>query len=223
MIPLIDKNGQLVNLSLEKALYVCKYFNLLSVDNLVSAGNKVTFEPSKSQLSSKNIVLELFREEKSFYLQESIQRANFSLISLGQWHCRLGHLNTTTIEKMEKNEIVEGLKIGFKSKEFCETCVLNKSTNEVTNKEPREVSNTKMDLIFSDICGPFSESFHGMEYIISFIEDYTKFAKVYFMASKRQASEKLEEFLVFCKEDKPKEIRATQRNFLHRTPPTSWV
>ena len=109
---------------------------------------------------------------------------------------------------MEKNEIYKSLKIGSKSKEFCETCVLNKSTNEVTNKEPREVSNTKMDLIFSDICGPFPESFHGMKYIISFIDDYTKFAKVYFMASNSQASEKLEEFFVFCKEDKPKEIRS---------------
>ena len=173
-IPLIDKNGQLVNLSLEKALYVPTFhFSLLSVDNLVSAGNKVTFELSKSQLCSRNIVAELFREEKLFYLQESIpQRANFSLISLSQWHyCRLGHLNTTTIEKMEKNEIVKGLKIGSKSKEFCETCVLNKSTNDVTNKKPREVSNTKVDLVFSDICGPFPESFHGMKFIISFIDD----------------------------------------------------
>ena len=109
---------------------------------------------------------------------------------------------------MEKNEIVKGLKIGSKSKEFCETCVLNKSTNEITNKERREVSNTKMDLIFSDICGPFPESIHGMKYIISSIDDFTKFAKVYFMASKSQASEKLEEFLVFCKENKPKEIRS---------------
>ena len=98
---------------------------------------------------------------------------------------------------MEKNEIVKGLKIGFKPKEFCEACVLNKGTNEVTNKEPREVSNTKMDLIFSDICGPFQESFIGMKYIISFIDDLTKFGKVYFMASKSQASGKIEEFLVF--------------------------
>ena len=103
--------------------------------------------------------------------------------------CRLGHLNTTTIEKMGKNENVKDLKIGSKSKEFCEIFVLDKSTNEITNKEPREVSNnTKMDLIFSDICGPFPESFHGMKYIISYIDDFTKFAKIYFMASKSQAS-----------------------------------
>ena len=85
-IPPIDKIGQLVNLSLEKALYVPTFhFNSLSVDNLVSAGNKVTFEPSESQFSSKDNILELFREEKLFYLQESIpQSAKFSLISLGQ-------------------------------------------------------------------------------------------------------------------------------------------
>ena len=87
MIPLNDKNGQLVNLSLEKALYDPTFhFKLLSVDNLVSAGNKVTFEPSKSQFSRKNIILALIREKKLFYIQESIpQNANFSLISLGQW------------------------------------------------------------------------------------------------------------------------------------------
>ena len=49
MIPLVDKNGQSVNLSLEKALYVPTFhFNLLSVDHLVSAGNKKTFEPCES-------------------------------------------------------------------------------------------------------------------------------------------------------------------------------
>ena len=55
------------------------------------------------------------------------------------------------------------------------------------------MSENKLELVFSDICGPFTESFHGAVYIISFIDDFTSFAKVYFMKQKSEATEKLEE------------------------------
>ena len=137
MISLIDKKGQLFNLSLEKAVYVPTFhFNLLSVDNLVSAGNKVTFEPSKSQTFRKNNILELFREEKNYftYKKVSLRVPILLFISLGQWHCRLGHLNTTTIEKMENIGIVKGLKIGSKSKEFCGTYASTKAQMRLPTK-----------------------------------------------------------------------------------------
>ena len=53
-----------------------------------------------------------------------------------------------------------------------------------------------MNLIFSGLRRPLPESFQGMKYLYSII-NLTKFAKVYFMASKSQASEMLDEFLFF--------------------------
>ena len=53
-----------------------------------------------------------------------------------------------------------------------------------------------MDLIvYSYVCGPFRESLHGNKYAISFIDDFSSYATVYFMDSKADSLVKLQVFL----------------------------
>jgi hypothetical protein len=56
------------------------------------------------------------------------------------------------------------------------------------------------ELNHSDVCGPMSvSSFGGSRYYVSFIDDYTRYTRVYFLKSKDEVLEKFKEFDNFTK------------------------
>jgi histone deacetylase 1/2 len=46
------------------------------------------------------------------------------------------------------------------------------------------VSTSPLELVFSDVWGPASESFGRFKYYVSFIDDYSKFTWVYLLKKK---------------------------------------
>jgi hypothetical protein len=64
-----------------------------------------------------------------------------------------------------------------------------------------------MHLIHSDVCGPFlTLSFTGMCYFVSFIDDCTQHAMVYFMKAKSEVLDKLQDFIGSL----PSQVKACQ-------------
>ena len=55
-------------------------------------------------------------------------------------------------------------------------------------------STKPLELVHSDVCGPFKASRGGFCYFVTFQDDYTKFAMVYFMAKKSEVFQKFQEF-----------------------------
>lgn len=54
--------------------------------------------------------------------------------------------------------------------------------------------------IHSDVCGPMDvESIGRSKYFVTFLDDATRFCKVYFIRSKTQVFEKLQEFKNYVK------------------------
>ena len=102
---------------------------------------------------------------------------------------------------------VEG--IGFTNSEFsreCDLCAVNKISATTLSKEVPSRSENKLDLVFSDACGPLPDSIFGSRYIISFIDDKSRFARVYFMKRK---SKTLEKFKLYVAEfGMPKALRS---------------
>jgi transposase InsO family protein len=54
----------------------------------------------------------------------------------------------------------------------------------------------KLDLVHSDVCGPFPFSIGGMHYFITFTDDHTCKVYLYFMRRKSEAYKKFREFKV---------------------------
>jgi len=118
---------------------------------------------------------------------------NINNVSL--WHQRSGHLNSNTLKKMQKENIVLGLdNEKISSVKPCNVC----NTEKLTRK-PFPISTTKSDdlleLVHSDFCGPMEkESLGKSKYYVIFIDDYSRMKWVYFVHHK---SEVINKFKIF--------------------------
>lgn len=99
---------------------------------------------------------------------------------------RLGHANRERIGKLIKM----GILTGFDLEEFptCEACLSGKMTKLPFPKAMR--SNEILEVVHSDICGPMSTRTRtAEEYFITFIDDKSRFGKVYLLHKKSEALE----------------------------------
>lgn len=107
-------------------------------------------------------------------------------ISLMDWHRKLGHLNTDSIVKMCKNELVDGLNINSYNKLDCEVCIKCKITEESYPKSTDNKSDVALYRIHSDVCEMPIASYTGAKYFVTFIDDYSRYVSVYCLKSKSE-------------------------------------
>ena len=75
-------------------------------------------------------------------------------------------------------------------------CGLHKGKANQHNKKGATRSNHLLEIIHTDICGPFVvPSFSGKKYFITFINDFSCYGYVYFLKEKSQAINALEVFV----------------------------
>lgn len=78
---------------------------------------------------------------------------------------------------------------------FCEACVEGKLSRKPFKPVGKIRSRRKLQLIHSDICGPMqAESIGGSKYFVTFIDDYSRCCKVYFIKQKSEVLRKFKEF-----------------------------
>lgn len=83
------------------------------------------------------------------------------------WHKRLGHISKDRIERLVKNEILPNL--DFTDLGVCIECIKGKHTKH-TLKKAATRSSQLLEIIHTDICGPFDvPSFGGEKYFITFM------------------------------------------------------
>ena len=112
------------------------------------------------------------------------------------WHMRIGHASIEYLRKLQKSQTeLKDVKFDESIKE-CEICILAKMEN-LPFKEIRTRASKPLERIHTDIMGPLKPvSFPGEnKYILTFIDDYSRFAKLYSLKNKSQAGECLEKYL----------------------------
>jgi hypothetical protein len=117
------------------------------------------------------------------------------------WHHRLGHIGQNKIKSMIQHKLVHPLPNISLSRNIrvtdCPSCISSKSTRRAFSNERKHRASAKGERIVSDIWGPSStQSLGGSRYYISFTDEYSHFATIYFM---RNRSEAFEKFLLFMK------------------------
>jgi len=68
----------------------------------------------------------------------------------------------------------------------------------------------KGQLVLCDVCGPFPKSVDGYTYVLSFVDQYSKFSACYFLRKKSDSEAALEAYVRFCEREGViiKEIRS---------------
>ena len=159
--------------------------NLLSVAMLLKQGFKIDFRRKKCDIfKDKNIVFEGIERAGMFILvQNGVNLVDSSQII----HERFGHLSRNGLNK-----------IGFKCRSFknCKGCREGEHPRASYNKGLPEVKTSRvLQLVHSDLCGPMQiDSLGGAKYVVTFIDDFTRFSKVYFI---RYKSEMIDCFIEF--------------------------
>ena len=92
------------------------------------------------------------------------------------WHEIFGHLNYKHISYLSEKYMVIGLpNINF-SKGFCQGCVLGKRPKHKFERTSHERSYAPLELIHSDVAGPFPHmSMNQAKYALKFIDYFSRY------------------------------------------------
>ena len=94
---------------------------------------------------------------------------------------------------MASQNLVKGINIPKSTRiSFCEKCVEGKMSKKPFRSVGEIRSVTKLQCIHSDVCGPMpTQSIAGNKYFLTFIDDYSRYYKIYFMKNKSEVFNKL--------------------------------
>ena len=161
--------------------------NLISISQLGDMNYKFCFDANSCEVSCSrtnevklkgnrvgNVYL-TFLESLSFKL-ESCFVTNISQ-NTWSWHNRLGYVSLNLINKLVKNDLVNGfLKLKYKRNHICGTCLKGKQIN-VSFKPMNEVFISKpLKLLHLDLFGPMRTLIlGGTQYVLVIVNDYSRF------------------------------------------------
>ena len=106
------------------------------------------------------------------------------------WHKRLGHISKERVECLISSRILP--RLNSDDLEICVDCVKGKLTNNKKNCATR--NQNLLEIVHTDISGPYSTALCGNKYFITFIDDFSRYGYVYLIKEKTDA---LEMFKVF--------------------------
>ncbi|KAJ9556790.1 hypothetical protein OSB04_011404 [Centaurea solstitialis] len=168
-------------LELETCYYVPKMIkNILSFDLLVDQATPSNGLYILNLQESNNEIYHISKRSKDIEDQTYL------------WHCRLGHINKKRIELLLRGRLLGAF--DFKPFSNCESCLSGKMTKHPFNKD-NERANDLLEIIHTDVCGPFShEARGGYRYFITFTDDFSRYGYVYLIRHKSETFEKFKEF-----------------------------
>lgn len=110
----------------------------------------------------------------------------------GLWHRRLGHFGIESLRSLSSH--VDGVPDSLKGSCERTACVKGKHSRR-PSKPVTDRAKAVLELIHSDFCGRFrTPSFGGGRYMLLFIDDATRFTKVYILKYKSEAFTRFKEF-----------------------------
>jgi len=115
---------------------------------------------------------------------------------LADMHCHLSHIGKEQLVHMIK--LAPDLKgtVIVDDLGDCLACIKGKLKCMPIGKGPAPRVDRPMAMVHSDICGPFNtQLIYHKCYFVSFIDDYSHFMHIYFMATKDQVFAKFKEFI----------------------------
>uniref|UniRef100_A0A2N9HY47 Integrase catalytic domain-containing protein n=1 Tax=Fagus sylvatica TaxID=28930 RepID=A0A2N9HY47_FAGSY len=176
--------------------------NLLSVAQLTLSGHYVLFGPQDVKVYrdlkiSETPIMEGQRLEsvyvmsaESAYVDRTRKNETTDL-----WHMRLGHVSYSKLSVMVKKSMLKGLpQLDVRTDTVCAGCQYGKA-HQLPYKESKFKAKEPLELVHSDVFGPVKQpSIGGMRYMVTFIDDFSRYVWVFFMKEKSDTFSKFKEF-----------------------------
>ncbi|CAB3257953.1 unnamed protein product [Arctia plantaginis] len=184
-----------MNCQLLKTLYVPDLAqNLMSINSITNNNGTVLFIQNNVQIYKKGqLILKGEKENGLYYIninQENHENTLFLTNEKGtalEWHRRLLEI----LPNMADGILLEG----NKRIEQCEICIKAKQTRLPFTSE-RKRAEHPLQIIHTDICGPFDKLTHnGNRYFITILDDYSHITKTYLMKHKNETFTLIKEYI----------------------------
>ena len=167
--------------------------NLLSVARLVDLGLFVGFDHTQCRIEKDGHIIAVApRQGNLFELSLNDTVANV-VTAPGDadcklWHHRFAHSDFAKILDLHRHELVQGMHLkAHPHMGICEYCALGKHHRLPFHTSTSTHSHAVLDLIHTDICGPFPTSKSQYRYFITFIDDFSRYTYVYLLRHKSEA------------------------------------
>lgn len=201
-VEIITKTGNKdFEVEIQNACYVPDLTtNLLSVSELLKNGNFVEFDTDSCRIyNAKKVLMAMAFLSNGVYKVDTSEKCSFAgqAVATGEtWHKRLGHINSSYLNKM-KDGLVEGINYSGQlkiEKQNCEVCCEGKQSRQPFKHKGSKATGL-LDLVHSDVAGPMeTASIGGSRYFVQFQDDFSRMCFVYFMKTKSETFKAFKSF-----------------------------
>lgn len=218
-ITCITDKGQRQRITITDAMYVPDLdSNLLSVSKLTQKGFEVSFNEKSCKITKNNSIIAVADLSYNLY---KLRTSESALLTSQQhnvqcqhaWHRKLGHRDINAIKDLEVKQLASGIKIkdcGLRS--VCECCIRGKMSRIPFPQESNSKTKSILELVHTDVCGPMQTATpSNNRYILTIINDYSRYSKVHLLKQKSDVCLKLKQFVTQMETEynkKPKTIRS---------------
>lgn len=221
-LKLINKFGKITNVKMENVLYAPDLKgNFISVGKLTKGGFTVIFNRNTFEIKHGSKEVAYGEISGNLYKFKTPNRINAIESSndnrcIHEWHSVLGHRDIDVVKSLSSSELVEGVAFGECSTECpkvlnCEVCLQGKMTRATFPNKSENRAKGVLHLVHSDLCGAMQTATpSGKKYMVTFIDDFSKYTVVELLREKSETFEKFKEYVEMCKtmfNSKPKFIR----------------
>ena len=129
------------------------------------------------------------------------------------WQQRYDHLSMKSLRKLARNDLVKDFdNSASKRIQFCESCLEGKQCRSLFPSHSESCSKEVLNLVHSDVCRKINaKSLSGAEYVLTLIDDQTRYAWVYVLKHKDEVFNKFHEWKVMVEKSTGKKLK------VHRT------
>ena len=116
------------------------------------------------------------------------------------WHKRFGHISSPALHKMKSSQTVKGLhSANLSSRPIpCEVCVSGKQSKHSYTENTEVRTKAPLQIVYSDLYGPLPTPSHsGKRYILTFVDDFSRYTWIYFLTKKSEALSCFQKFVLF--------------------------
>lgn len=179
--------------------------NLLSVRKLAERGLRVIFNDRTCEIITQKGAQVAFGDvsgklyklrspQKVYVAKENSHRC------VHRWHEILGHRDIEVIKTLATSGLVKGVEIAqcdeeCRRQENCAVCLEGKMSRKKFPKRSENRADETLGLIHSDVCGPMqTETPSRKRYVLTFIDDFSRFTTVYLLREKSEVFGKFQDF-----------------------------
>ena len=124
-------------------------------------------------------------------------------VTLMDLHERYGHISFDSLKSLPEAQKYHG-----KAAPKCEACIAGKSVKptakmEAGGRTTRVRSNTPLERIHADLIGPFSKEWLGKKYVLTMMDDYSRYCIAIPIRSKSDSKEHVKEWIKILENQVP--------------------